>query len=111
MVGVRVRVIRYVSPDPQPGLVECELIDANGRAWLFVEKAAVVSCESLGPKTQFPQEGVIACEVIGQTLRTDGKKLVRIDTELPFGVETVDGEHRFEIPEESLVERTDPMGD
>jgi len=31
MLGVKVTILRYISDDPQPGVVECELEDAHGR--------------------------------------------------------------------------------
>ena len=41
MLGVKVTVLRYVSDDPQPGIVEFQLEDANGHRWLFVDKTSV----------------------------------------------------------------------
>ena len=64
MVGVKITILRYVSDDPQPGIVECELRDADGHRWLFVEKTAIVSTANLNAKTRYPQPGVIACEIV-----------------------------------------------
>jgi hypothetical protein len=61
MVGVKVKIIRYLGDDPQPGIVECELVDAHGEAWPFIEKTAVVSATDLDEHTSYPQEGIIAC--------------------------------------------------
>ena len=50
MIAVRVQVVRFVD-DSFPGFVECELIDAHGRRWLFVEKGPVVTTEHLTAQT------------------------------------------------------------
>jgi hypothetical protein len=36
MLGVKITILRYISDDPQPGVVECQLVDANGNSWLFL---------------------------------------------------------------------------
>ena len=37
MFGITVTIVRYVGDEPQPGVVECQLEDAHGRQWSFVE--------------------------------------------------------------------------
>ena len=98
MVGVRVRVVRYVD-DSFPGFVECELVDVHGRHWAFVEKGPVVTTEYLTAEDSYPRPGVIACEVISRTGRS-----ACIDAARPWAVESAEGETRFEVPVESLVE-------
>src|SRR5882757_5008577 len=41
MVGMKVTILRYISDEPQPGIVECELEDAYGRSWSFIDKTAI----------------------------------------------------------------------
>lgn len=82
MIGIRVAITRYVSAD-QPGLVECEFTDAQGRCRLFVEKTAVVSSENLNARTTYPQPGVIAGEVIGRRRDAAGRDVVVVDTTRP----------------------------
>jgi hypothetical protein len=103
MALLRVSITRYVSDDPQPGLVECELIDRHGRRWSFVEKTAVVSDEVLGPETTYPRPGVIAGEVIGRFRDAQGREVVRVDTGRPWGVVTLDGVSQFEVFAEDLA--------
>jgi hypothetical protein len=97
MIGVQVQVVRFLS-DSFPGFVECALIDAHGRLWSFVEKGPVVTSEYLTATDEYPQPGVIACEVVGRA-----GPIVYIDTELPWGVESEEGETRFAVFEEQLV--------
>jgi hypothetical protein len=47
MVKIRVAITRYVSNEPQPGLVECQLMDAHSRRWSFVDKNGIFSAEYL----------------------------------------------------------------
>ena len=65
MLAVKVTITRYVSDDPQPGVVECELVDAHGRRWRFIEKTAIVSADRLDAQSAYPQPGVIAGSASG----------------------------------------------
>jgi hypothetical protein len=103
MVAVRVTITRWVCDD-YPGCVEAQLVDAHGRAWSFIDKEPVLSADSLDATSPYPLPGVIACEVIEGVRDAAGRDLVQIDTERPCGVESVEGETRFEVPAEALVE-------
>lgn len=98
VIGVHVQIVRYAD-DSQPGWVECQLTDAHGRLWSFVEKLPVVSEALLDACSAYPQTGIIACEVIGIA-----GEVARVDTTCPWGVESVEGETQFEVPERLLVE-------
>lgn len=104
MIGIRVAITRYVSDDPQPGIVECEFADAHGRRWNFAEKTAIVSADYLDARTTYPQPGVIACEIAGRRRNATGREVILVDTERPWGVESVDGAMRFEVESASLIE-------
>lgn len=103
-VGIRVSIARYVSDDPQPGIVECEFFDAHGRRWSFVEKTAIVAAADLDSQTRYPQPGVVACEIVGLTRNAAGREIVLVDTERPWDIESMDGAKRFEVSPDSLVE-------
>ena len=104
MLGVKVTILRYVSDDPQPGIVECQLNDAHHRLWLFLEKTAIVSQEHLDARSTYPKPGVIPCEVIARTRDVSGREMVKIDTRRPVSVESSEGATQFDIWPESLVE-------
>ena len=87
MIGVRVSVTRYIADEPIPGVVECELLDANGRRWSFVEKTAHVSAEILDAESCYPRPGAIACEIVGRSQDSTGRETVLIDTECPWCVD------------------------
>jgi len=103
MLGVKVTILRYVSDDPQPGVVECQLEDANGNCWLFLEKTAIVSTANLDAETIYRQSGVIACEVVRRSHESN-REVVRISTERPWHVESVDGSTEFNVTAASLID-------
>jgi hypothetical protein len=104
MLGVEVTILRYVSDDPQPGVVECELEDAHGRRWSFVEKTAIVSAARLDANTSYPQQGIIACEIVRRSRDDAEREIVRINSERPWLVESVDGLTEFDVLPNALVE-------
>jgi hypothetical protein len=104
MIGIRVSITRYISDEPQRGVVECEFADAHGQHWTFVEKTAVVSAAELDARTLYPQPGAIACQIVGHRLDEMGRGIVVVDTESPWAVEATDGTTQFEVLPALLVE-------
>jgi hypothetical protein len=80
------------------------MVDATGHEHLFVEKVPVVTAASLGETSNFPQPGFVACIVIGRNKHEDGRQLVQIDTQTPWGIETTVGRTKFEVFSEQLCE-------
>ena len=79
MTGMKVKIVRYISNDPQPGIVECEFEDAYGRRWSFVEKTLVVSAEQLDAHSVYPQPGITQCNIVqrgtlGAPIRASAQK-------------------------------------
>ena len=98
MIGVQVHIVRFAY-DTQPGIVECHLVDAHGRCWSFHEKVPVVTLAPLDEQSEYPQPGIIACEVVS---RREG--IAHVDTTQPWGIESTEGETQFDVPESLLVE-------
>ena len=103
MIGIPASITRFISAD-QPGFVECEFNDAHGRCWKFVEKSPVVSAEYLDAQSDYPRMGIIACEITSRRQDATGREIVTIDTNRPWGIESVDGGTQFEVSPSSLVE-------
>ena len=97
MPTLKATVARYIDEEPQPGLVECVLVDASGRSHVFVEKTAVVSAESLFVTTAYPVDCELACEVESQWIDDAGESLVRVCTERPWGLESTAGQTVFVV--------------
>lgn len=102
MHAVRVTIERFVD-ESFPGFVECRLVDANGKSHLFVEKVPVVSKEHLTPESEYPRNGVIACELMPSSGDRLGKGLVLINTEKPLGIFSIEGQASFPVLEAELV--------
>src|SRR5262249_29999425 len=104
MIGVKVSITRYITDDPVPGVVESEFRDAHGRRWCFVEKTAYVTADILDRQSVYPRSGAIACEIVGRSQDASGREIVVIDTERPWGVESIEGLMRFEVTPDALIE-------
>jgi hypothetical protein len=103
MVAVKVKILRYLSDDPQPGVVECELEDAHGQKWSFIEKTAIVSTADLDAYSSYPTSGLIGCEIVQRRQNAD-REIVRISTERPCMVESTDGSTEFDVGPDALVD-------
>lgn len=103
---LRVTITRYTSED-QPGWVECRLLDAFGREWLFEDKLPIFSAEDgIGFHTSFPKEGMIRCEVLNRRRNNAGAEIVTVDTELPDHVAARTGETKFDVRPDQIASVT-----
>jgi len=103
VLAVKVKIVRYLSDDPQPGVVECELEDVHGQRWSIIEKTAIVSTAELDAHSSYPQQGLIGCEIV-QRKRDDKGEIVRISTERPWMVGSIDGSTEFDVLPDALVD-------
>ena len=103
MMGVRVDIRRFVDGS-QPGWVECSLVDALGKQHLFREKVPVVTRESLDAESMYPRAGVIACVKLTADKSDSDHPVVTVDTREPWDVESIEGEYRFSVFSEQLIE-------
>jgi hypothetical protein len=104
MTVVHVSITRFVSLDPQPGIVEFTLTDARGRTCVFQDKTALFSSEDLDPFSIYPRPDVIACEVLSQGSDKSGRITMVIDTTRPWGVESTEGQTIFEVLADQVLE-------
>ena len=102
MSSVAIQISRFVD-EHQPGFVECTLIDAPGATHQFVEKAPVVSMLELHANSTYPCGGALECEVESEWVDESGCRLVRINTERPWNIESSTGETRFVILSSQLT--------
>ncbi|MEM7234189.1 MAG: hypothetical protein AAF517_18570 [Planctomycetota bacterium] len=98
MPHLSLEIVRFLD-DHQPGFVECRLIDAHGREWMFHEKIPVLTAEDLWKDSEYPRPGSIQCEVLGPT----SEGFLTISTETPDHVEAIDGTQRFEVRRDQLL--------
>jgi hypothetical protein len=88
---------RWVSDDPQPGIVEFKFVDAGGKDWTFIEKQAIVWSGQLDGKSQYPQSSSVRCCVRSLSSDEVGRQVAEIDTQTPWGVESIEGSHIFSV--------------
>lgn len=63
MYMIDVQIVGYVDSS-FPGWIEYILRDASNREWLFIDKIAIFSDQDLHEISRYPQQGMIACEII-----------------------------------------------
>ena len=92
--AVNVQITRYISDD-NPGWVECRLTDAWGTEWLFEDKVPVVMASASAPyldaSSDYPQPGVIACQIVKRWRDDNGRDIASIDTRGPWAIESRPG--------------------
>jgi hypothetical protein len=103
VLAIRAKIERFTQ-EWQPGVVECTFVDAVGQAHVFEEKVPVVSVENLTAQSEYPRDGIVACRTIGSRVTTDGREVITVDTEQPWGIESKAGQTRFDVFREQLVE-------
>lgn len=103
MIGIKVKITRFISNN-QPGIVECKFKDAWDKEFKIEEKIPVVTADHLNENSEYPQDGVVACQMIKEWEDKDGRKLVTIDIDKPWAIETIDGLTQFDILKKNLVE-------
>lgn len=91
--------------DSFPGFVACLLVDADGNERHFVDKAPVLGPPDLSFDSVFPQPGHIACAVRDEWIDGRGRKLVRVCTSQPWGLESTAGETYFTVLRDQIVDR------
>jgi hypothetical protein len=73
-------------------------------AMVIHRKTAIVSTANLDDRTNYPQAGIIACEVVRRSRESAGREIVRINTERPWHVESIDGSTEFDVVADSLID-------
>lgn len=101
MPEVPVRIVRFIS-DHHPGFVAAELVDAYGTVHTFEDKVPIFVADYLDAQSDYPQPGVLGCELVERWMAEDGRELARIDSEKPWCIESTDGEFRFVVLAEQV---------
>ncbi|MBL0871619.1 MAG: hypothetical protein IBJ18_13690 [Phycisphaerales bacterium] len=79
MAIVSVHVLRWVDDEPQPGVVEASLCDANNVEHRFVQKSAYFGPLDISRETAFPIRAVTDCQIIGKEHEIAGRTAVWIE--------------------------------
>ena len=98
----KIQITSFID-DHQPGWVECSFFDASGKVHIIREKVPIISSEYLDQNTEYPREGVVACEIINEWEDKNGRKIYSVRSIL-WGVETIEGLTEFDLLAEQLTE-------
>lgn len=102
MTVIHVPIIRWVD-SAIPGWVECLLIDASGRTWSIVDKLPVFTHDAtLDENSLYPQPGILACEIVNEKIDVRGRRILTVNTEKPWGIESTDGTTHFDVLQEQV---------
>ncbi len=102
MQAIKLEITQYIDND-FPGFIKGNFFDIHGVQHIFHEKVPVVTLLDLDESSEYPQEGIIACEIVQEHLAANGRKIYQVDSANPFSIETIEGNTQFEIFEEQLV--------
>ncbi len=92
-----VQIVRFVSDEPQPGIVACEFVDAKGHRHTFIDKVPGFTAELLDAHSGYPQRGAVRCRKVAAWRDEDGREVVRISTGFPDHVESSEGVTEFTV--------------
>lgn len=101
--AIRIKITSFIGND-QLGFVECKFHDAWNNKYTIHDKIPIVTKKYLDANSEYPQEGLIACEIVKKWVDKDGRKILTVSTEKPWAVETINGLTEFDILEEQLIE-------
>lgn len=99
MFGVKATITKCIDEKWQPPLVECRFIDAFGNTQIFHDKVVMFTAVYLDHKSSYPVEGSIVCEIVEKK-----GSMAKINTELPWHIESITGETVFEVKPEQIIE-------
>jgi hypothetical protein len=70
---------------------------------IIQDKVPIVIDKYLDSTSDYPQEGEVACGIIGERQNSNGQKILKINIS-NWGVETIEGLTDFEVLEVQLTE-------
>jgi hypothetical protein len=94
--AIKIQIIKFISDD-QPGFVECRFYDAFGKEHIVQDKIPIVTEKRLDANSEYPQDGIIACEIVKEWKDTNGRTIFTVDTAKPWGVDSIDGQIQFDL--------------
>jgi hypothetical protein len=96
-VELTVQIVRFVSDEPQPGIVACAFVDAEGNSHTLIDKVPGFTVEHLDSRCTYPQAGAVRCKALAKWRDANGRDVVRITTDLPDHIESTEGVSEFVV--------------
>jgi hypothetical protein len=88
---LKVKIVSYTE-DSNPGWVMCTFQDIYGKSYSFEEKVPIVTEEYLDSNSEYPKDGVVACQVL-----TVNNKIITVDISKPYCIQTEEGLSVFDV--------------
>lgn len=103
MFAVKAKITRCIDDKGYPSFVECQFVDAHGFTQVFNDKDAIFITENLDRNCNYSIDGMVGCEII-EEIDIGGRKIVKVNTESPWHIESTKGKTGFEVLEHQIVE-------
>jgi hypothetical protein len=98
-----VEIVRFVD-NHQPGWVEVQFVDIDGRYHSFIDKIPTfASSGRLDSETSYPQPGIIVCTILSTSVDKHGQAVAHITTCRPYYLESTDGLSEFDVSSTQLL--------
>jgi hypothetical protein len=94
MPSLRVQIVRYVETY-QPGIVECQFVDADGQPHSIVGKLPYFTGADLWLDSEYPQPGEVECRILGAPAHGTAR--------IMLAEETTEGRSEVVVPETDLI--------
>ena len=104
MPAIYVGIIKWITDDPQPGGVACQLTNAYGTQHVFIGKQVYFTWVNFNQDSPYPQLGEIACTIIDQQCDPNGRQIIIVDTKRPWDIASTNHEAQFAVLAEQLSE-------
>ena len=101
-MDLSVQIVRFVSREPQPGIVVSEFVDAANRTHTVIDKVAIFTAVDLDASSTYPAQGVVRCDAFAEWQDPKGRNLVKITTKRD-GVESTEGLSEFVVLKQQLT--------
>ena len=103
MKAIKIKITSFID-DHQPGFVECKFRDAWNREHTVQDKVPILTEKYLDANSEYPQDGVIACELVKEWQDPKGRAIITVSTMKPWYVDTLEGLTEFDLLTEQLTE-------
>ena len=96
--ALKIEIVRFVDSH-QPGWVEGQFLDTNGRCHKIIDKVPIFvdSTNALDEDSVYPQPGDIACEILYTSKDESGRTVAHITVARPYAMESTDGLVEFDV--------------
>lgn len=94
MPSLRVQIVRFVEAY-QPGIVECQFHDADGKIHSIIGKMPYFTDADLWFDSEYPQPGEVECRVLGSSMQGIAR--------IALAEETTDGKSEVVVTETDLI--------